>query len=211
MYNKFKAIGFDWSGVVFFHAFKYIEAGSKFLNIPQDEFRTVFFKYNHLINVESIEPKEFWSKIFAEFDRESETNNFLDFLRNAPAGKFNQEILLLIQVLKNKGYKVGLLSNFSREGAREARSVGVDDIFDVSIFSAEVGYMKPYKEVFEILAKQLGVDLTQMIFIDDTPKSLEKANEIGYYPVLYKSMSELLEEFKKLAILSSDEINTLKK
>ncbi len=210
MQNKFKAIGFDWSGVIFFHAFKYHEAGSKFLNISKEEFQKVYFKYNHLINISEMNPKDFWTLIFRDLGRESEVQGFLDVLSQAPRGQINEPMLPFISLLKKKGYSVGLFSNNSVAGAMEARSYGVDTLFPIALFSAEIGYMKPHKEGFEILAEKLGVQLSEMVFIDDAAKSLEKASEIGYTPILYKNMSSLLDEFVQKDILTKDETENLK-
>ncbi len=206
MQKKFKAVGFDWSGVVFFHSMNYRNDGSKFLNISKEEFSAAYFKYNHLSNLKNIGPKEFWTTVFAELGRESEVEGFLSFLASCPPGKMNQEILSLIEILKRKGYKTGLLSNNTSSGASEARSFGVDNIFEIALFSAEVGAMKPHKDAFDLLAGKLGVDISEMIFIDDAEKSLEKAYEIGYHPILYTDMRQLLGDLVHLKILTQDEI-----
>ncbi len=207
MQKKFKAIGFDWSGVVFFHSMNYRNDGSRFLNISKEEFSAAYFKYNHLSNLKNIGPKEFWMTVFAELGRESEVDGFLSFLANCPPGKMNQDILPLIKILKEKGYKIGLLSNNTSSGAAEARSFDVSKIFEVALFSAEVGVMKPHREAFELLARELGVDISEMLFIDDSEKSLEKAGEIGYHPILYSDMNQLLGDFVNLEILTQDEVD----
>ena len=207
--QKFKAIGFDWSGVVFFHTMNYRDDGSKFLNISKEEFSVAYFKHNHLSNIANTSSGEFWRKVFSEFGRESEAANFVKLLESAPAGKMNEEILPLIKLLKERGYKIGLLSNNTSVGAKEARSLGVDELFDVALFSAEIGLMKPDPEVFKYIANKLDVDITEMIFIDDAKKSLERAEEAGYQPILYTDMQSLRTQLEKLGTITHDEINNV--
>jgi len=207
--SKFKAIGFDWSGVVFCHTMNYREDGSRFLNISKEEFSAAYFKHNHLSNVKNISSKDFWRTVFLELGRESEVDDFIQLIENAPLGKMNQEILSLITILKDKGYKVGLLSNNTTRGAIEARSLGVEQLFDVDLFSVEVGLMKPDPEAFIYLADKLWVDITEMVFIDDAPKSLERAGEAGYQPILYTDMKALFEELRRLNILTEDDIKSI--
>ncbi len=200
MSKNIKAIGFDWSGVVFFHATKYREIGAKFLHITEEEFTSAYFKHNHLHNLSSVSLLDFWRVVFAELGREAETVDFLHMLSNLPIGTLNHELLQLLEEVKQAGYKVGLFSNNSVDGAKEARSFGVDKLFPVALFSAEVGVMKPQAEAFHLLAEKLGVDITEMIFIDDTQKSLEKASEAGYTSILYQDVKTLYQDLEKVGI-----------
>lgn len=207
--KKIKAIGFDWSGVVFFHPTKYHTMVSEFLNISTEEFSNSYYKHNHLINLTNIDPKEFWTIVFRDLGHESKVDEFIETLNSLPKGKYNEAILPLIDLLKTKGYKIGLFSNHTVAGAKEAREFGVDNIFDVTLFSAEVGVMKPDTKAFLLLAKELGVDISEMVFIDDTPQVLEKANEAGFQTILYTDMNSLLKKMLELEILTTEEIKKI--
>ncbi|MFA7244694.1 MAG: HAD-IA family hydrolase [Candidatus Magasanikbacteria bacterium] len=205
---KIKAIGFDWVGVVFFTS-RYHTMISELLNISNEEFSNSYYKYNHLINTTNIDEKEFWTIVFTDLGKESKVDEFLKLLHNFPKGKYNEEILPLIKLLKNKGYKVGLFSNHTATGAQEARQLGVDDLFDITLFSAEVGVMKADPAAFLMLAEKLEVNISEMIFIDDTPRVLENAKEIGFEPILYTNMESLLQRLQELEILTASEIKKL--
>ncbi len=147
--------------------------------------------------------------MFTDLGRQNDAAGFVDFLNTAPAGKLNTHIIQVVELLNRKGYKVGLLSNNTSSGAAEARAAGVDGIFDVALFSAEIGLMKPDPKAFQLLAEKFGVALCEMIFVDDSPKSFERVNEAGYTPILYKNMPEFLEKLVALEILTKNEFNTL--
>ncbi len=70
--------------------------------------------------------------------------------------------------------------------------------------SGEIGFQKPHKEAFEVLFTRLGVRSNETVFIDDSPKSLEKAKEIGYIPVLYKNNDQLKTDLSKLGIIAEN-------
>ena len=194
--QKIKAIGFDWSGVVFFHPTKYNRMVPEFLNISKEKFSDSYYKHNHLINTKDI-------------GYESRVDEFLEALNNLPKGKYNEEILPILDLLKSKGYKLGLFSNHTVAGAKEAREFGVDELFDVTLFSAEVGVMKSHPEAYLLLAEKLGVDISEMIYIDDTPHNLDKAHEIGFEPILYTDMPNFLQRLEELEILTKSEIEKL--
>jgi FMN phosphatase YigB (HAD superfamily) len=80
---------------------------------------------------------------------------------------------------------------------------------DVVIISAEIGYQKPHKEAFDILFGRLGLAPGQVIFVDDSAKSLEKASEIGYIPILFKDNEQLNDDLRKLGIVLPASANHL--
>jgi len=207
--KKIKAIGFDWSGVVFFHPTKHNKMVPEFLNISKEKFSDSYYQHNHLINTKDIDPKEFWTIVFTDLGYESRVDEFLEALNNLPKGKYNEEILPILDLLKSKGYKLGLFSNHTVAGAKEAREFGVDELFDVTLFSAEVGVMKSHPEAYLLLAEKLGVDISEMIYIDDTPHNLDKAHEIGFEPILYTDMPNFLQRLEELEILTKSEIEKI--
>jgi HAD superfamily hydrolase (TIGR01509 family) len=68
------------------------------------------------------------------------------------------------------------------------------------VISAEIGFQKPSKEAFAILFQKLNVLPEVVVFIDDAPKSLETAGEIGYTPILFEGNSKLKDDLKNLGI-----------
>lgn len=98
----------------------------------------------------------------------------------------NDDLISVIKDLKNKDYKIALLSKNSITLKEKLTEDGISDIFDVVIISAEVGCQKPQPEIFDILFKKLELKPSEVVFIDDTLKSLEGADKIGYIPILYK-------------------------
>lgn len=59
------------------------------------------------------------------------------------------------------------------------------------------GMLKPDSEIFESLFTALGTKPEKVVF-DNTPKSLENSESIGYYPVLYKDNQSLKQELEKI-------------
>lgn len=76
------------------------------------------------------------------------------------------------------------------------------DLFDEVIISAEVGYQKPNKEIFEVLLGRLNIKSEELVFIDDTQNSLKYSGEIGYVPVLFTSNEKLKIEIESILGIS---------
>jgi putative hydrolase of the HAD superfamily len=113
----------------------------------------------------------------------------------------NQQVLSLIDGLRKKGYKVGLLSNATGEVAARIKGLGVAAHFDVFLFSIEIGLQKPDLAAFKHLAKSLGAELSELVFVDDATVSLEIAEAGGFTPILFKSYDQLVTDLTALKVL----------
>ncbi|KKU34307.1 MAG: HAD-superfamily hydrolase, subfamily IA, variant 3 [Candidatus Uhrbacteria bacterium GW2011_GWE2_46_68] len=204
--KKISAIGFDWGGVILQHidgSFAHVAA--EYLHVDHECFRRAYFLHNHMINKGAQskafdQATEMWQKILLELDRVDQLDAFMTFVQSRPKGDVSQEMIALIQQLKNQGWKLGLLSNASSEGAQRIRNHACLALFDVALFSAEMDCMKPEPEAFQKFTSALGVPSPELVFIDDSTYSLSTAEEIGYIPILFQNTSLLKDQLKALGI-----------
>lgn len=116
----------------------------------------------------------------------------------------DQRIITLIEVLRDKGYKIGLLSNQPKGGGDYLRQQGIDKYFDSFLISGEIDLIKPDKAAFDLLAQELGVSMEELLFIDDSERILSTSAEFGYHPILFTNTDNLILELKNLDILEED-------
>ncbi len=182
-----KAIGFDYGGVIVIREGNLFAEITKYLKVNIEDFERVYFSLNHLHNVGEGSGDETVFLTAREFNATDEQIEHIKtlILKIRKTKKINYELLEIIKNLRSKNYKIGLLSNNSVDLNQKIIDQDLGDFFDVVVISSEVGYQKPQPEIFNILAEKLDIDVTELIFIDDTPKSLEGAENIGYTPILY--------------------------
>ncbi len=106
----------------------------------------------------------------------------------------------LFPILKQQGLKVGIFSNNTSKLRTKLNVNGIIKLVDELVVSSEIGFQKPHKEAFQVLFEKLKLLPEEVIFIDDSPKSLEKASEIGYIPILFKNNDQLKVDLRKLGI-----------
>jgi putative hydrolase of the HAD superfamily len=200
--NKFKAVGFDYAGVIYGKPSSIFDDGiSKLLDISIKEFKISYHKFSELYNKHSVSREELWKMVLKDLGKEGMTTEVFEYFKNLPEPKINNEVLLLVEKLKSMGYKVGLFSNNSKQAAEEMRREGIDKHFDVFLVSAEAGCVKPSFEAFKMLAEKLGVRLSELVFIDDTANSLSLSGVIGFQPILFKDYNSLVKELILLGIV----------
>ena len=101
------------------------------------------------------------------------------------------------EVLTHLNTKVGLISNTGRTPGTVLRSVlstlGILEFFDITLFSNEVGYLKPHPAIFKEASRTLGVPLSKMLHVgDDTDTDIQGALQTGMQALLVETPSDLL-------------------
>ena len=92
----------------------------------------------------------------------------------------------MIQDLKDKGYKVYYLSNWSAWTHDLLQGAGKFDflkLMDGGVFSYDVGYMKPNEEIYKILLNKYKINPEEALFFDDREENIEAANKLGIHGV----------------------------
>lgn len=132
-----------------------------------------------------------------------------DFIRLTNAQRPIRGVVDLIKRLKERGYKIYVLSNIGKDTFKELclKYPEISTFFDGAFTaSAEHNYMhKPhvgFYEGFKNYLKEQGQADKQILFIDDLKRNLAAAATCNIAGVHYRSSRRLLLDFKNLQILS---------
>lgn len=93
------------------------------------------------------------------FAREQRMKNALKMISN--------EILVTLQKLKLKDIKLGLISNADCIDCKYWNQSPLCKYFDDSIFSCNVGLLKPDRKIYELAMQRLNVSPEQCLFVGD--------------------------------------------
>ena len=89
--------------------------------------------------------------------------------------KLNQDAPAVLRAVRDRGYKIGLISNTGRSPGDALRKLldgySVLKFFDVTVFSNEVGRRKPDRTIFEYTAHLLGAENDDIIHVGDSPQA----------------------------------------
>lgn len=196
--NTYKAIGFDWGGVLV--KSKPIMPGiAQILGMPHDELYRFYLQHNHKAGVGSMSYQDLWKFILEELGRTEKIEEVLTHMTEQQTFDLDQEMIELVKALRSD-YKVGLLSNNTKENGNNMRKEGLPEYFDTFLISADIGYQKPDPKAFQILIQELEVNPEELIFIDDSTGSLSTAEQVGYTPILFKGFEDLKDNLIKLGV-----------
>jgi HAD superfamily hydrolase (TIGR01509 family) len=71
-------------------------------------------------------------------------------------------------------------------------------LFDVQVYSCELGLVKPEEAIYARLIEELGVAPSQTLFIDDLAPNVEGARRAGLQSVLFRSEAQLRSDLSEL-------------
>jgi putative hydrolase of the HAD superfamily len=84
-----------------------------------------------------------------------------------------------------------VLSN-SADGARreEQARYRFAELFDVIIYSHEVGLAKPDPRIYLLTCDQLGVQPGELVFLDDVQENVDAAGRLGIHAILHETTAD---------------------
>ena len=111
--------------------------------------------------------------------------------------RINSDVVDLVKELKGS-YRLGLLTNaFSPFFTTVLERSGVKDLFEEIVMSSETGYAKPEPEMYRAILEKMNLEPEEVLMIDDNPKNVEGAKNIGMSAVVFTSCAELREDLER--------------
>ncbi|WP_082518107.1 HAD family hydrolase [Curtobacterium sp. Leaf183] len=94
--------------------------------------------------------------------------------------------LSLLEELRTRGYRLGLLTNGSEGQQRDKLAqTGLDVAFDAVCVSEQIGFQKPDRRAFLAVARALGIEAAECLFVgDDLERDVEGARSAGMRALL---------------------------
>lgn len=106
-----------------------------------------------------------------------------------------------IQSLQEMGYRVYLLSNYSRRMYFQSiEELSFVEQVDGAVFSFEVQATKPEREIYDALLEKYQLNPTECVFLDDNRSNIIAANQLGMATIHFHTKSQAEEELKSLGV-----------
>lgn len=107
----------------------------------------------------------------------------------------------VVRELKEKGYRLYLLSNASLRQHDYWPRVPGQEYFDGKLISADVHLLKPERAIYEELFRRFGLVPEECLFVDDFPPNIEASENAGMPGIVFHDAVQLREEFAARGIL----------
>jgi putative hydrolase of the HAD superfamily len=77
------------------------------------------------------------------------------------------DVINTLRKLRDQGYQIALISNASTAEVQAWPDSPLRSLFDVAVFSCDVGMKKPDPAIYHYTAEKLGVDAAHCVFVGD--------------------------------------------
>lgn len=144
----------------------------------------VFKKMQELFDESS---KEVFNRVLEVFNVDYTKEEIIDLINiyrnHKPEIEFYDDVIPTLKELKDKGIKVGIITDGYKETQRrKLDALKCNELFDEIIITDELGreFWKPHEKPYKMMAEKLGVELNEMAYIgDNVAKDFITANKIG--------------------------------
>lgn len=124
---------------------------------------------------------------------ERATKHWLRFVRERVA--LREEVPELLQGCRERGLRIGLLSDCNDDVPRIFRELTVASRFDTLGFSCELGVKKPHRRAYLQVCRGLGVDPRRCAFVGDGgSRELRGARRAGMTAIFFRHAREIEQE-----------------
>ena len=105
-----------------------------------------------------------------------------------------------IQELKERGYKVYILSNWSEPTyyACLENELNFLPLVDGAVFSFQEHVIKPDKKIFEIVCQRYHINPSEAVFLDDNEVNVISSKEFGLHTIHFKNYEQGKAELEAL-------------
>ncbi len=193
-----KAIILDWGGVLIDNPVPgFMAYCSKYFEVLEKTFIENTAKFYKDFAKGKITENIFWKNICLSLNvAEPAVDSLLSEAFSCVYSEKN-EVISLVSSLKNKGYKIALLSNTEMPMVDFFREKNYG-FFDLTVFSCVEGVIKPDTKIYEITLDRLKTKPSESVFIDDKEENIDAAKNLGINTILFETDGQFKEELLSL-------------
>jgi len=195
-----QAVIFDWGGVlVDIPAPGMLALFAQELGVTPEAVNNAYIPFGARFQKGQISEQDLWVGLCAALDVAKPYDPLLWEHVFGQVYTPKEEMFALASMLKERGYKIGLLSNTESPTVRFFHQQGYT-MFDATVFSCEEGTAKPEPRIYEIALERLGVKPPEAVFIDDRADFIEGARKLGMHTIRFEHPQQVKEALASLAI-----------
>ncbi|MCX5699542.1 MAG: HAD family phosphatase [Candidatus Omnitrophica bacterium] len=164
----------------------------------------LFFESGATIDFESgkITPEDFYLQVKQMLDLKLSYDSFEPiwneiFFLSAK----NRSVFGLVNNLR-ANYKTALLSNINiLHYEYLKKNFPVFGVFDRIFLSFQMGLIKPDKEIYNLVIRDLGVSPQEIFYTDDRPELVQSAKSLGIQGYVFTNFGQLINDLKDNGII----------
>ena len=196
---KVHAVLFDLGGVILRTEYQAPrEHLAERLHVTYEDLDKIVFASEtaRLASLGSISVAQHWAAVVSRLGRPPSE---IDRIRTElfAGDVLDRDLLEFVRSLRPRR-KTGLISNGWPDLRDYIAGQHFEDAFDTLVISAEVGVMKPAREIYDMALHNLGVQAPQAALVDDAPENIRAAAEVGMHGIVFETPAQMRGELALL-------------
>jgi putative hydrolase of the HAD superfamily len=163
--------------------------------VSSAEFWPVYWRHRDLLDHGRLSIIEYWRQVAADLGvswdlatiQQLWVIDFRGWISAEPA------TVRILEELHDGGTRMALLSNAGFDFGDPFRYAPFATLFERVFVSAELGLLKPDAEIYRYIARELGIDLMSMVFIDNKAVNVDGATALGVTGHVFTDAPQLRE------------------
>ncbi len=149
--------------------------------VPEEPFWQAYWAHRGDLDQGRVSVPDYWGRVAADLAVEWAPSTVYALWVADFRGWFSvePEVIDLIAALHAGGTRVALLSNAGFDFAGPFRYSPMGQYFERMFVSAEMDSIKPDPAIYREVADELGIDLAEMVFIDNKKENTDAAALLG--------------------------------
>lgn len=175
-------------------------------DVSEDQARDIAFTGREDWDRGDLSGPEHYRRGFARHGRADVDEGTLNAFMRADLeswANLNDATVRLMEDIQAYGVRTAILSNMPREfiGTVKKRFAIVGKV-DAGVFSGEHSVVKPAREIYEILLRELRLDAAEVLFFDDVNTNVEAARAVGMKAVLWENAADARRVLSEMGVLA---------
>ena len=169
------------------------------------EWKTIdagFAKYRRLMDGDFMTIDEMYSKIWEDAGIEVPAEIAAKIVEEDQASFLypNLETLSFMRSLKDRGFRIGILTNMCSSFAVLFRKHFADfiSLADATVVSGEVRLYKPMREIYDLLRGRLGIEAGRICFFADAESNCQGARDAGWQAIRFSNVKQAEGDLRRL-------------
>lgn len=167
------------------------------LNLDFHDFREIYLKQRENYDNGQMSGVEYWISILQHFNLNQNGSEINRLIQEDVKSwtKINDAMIQFIKESRSTIHKLAIISNMTKDNLAFIRThFQWLDLFDVLIFSCEIGINKPDKKIYEACLHELTVSPNECLYVDDSVENVYGAIKMGMNAYHFKSFPEFTRE-----------------
>jgi putative hydrolase of the HAD superfamily len=176
-----------------------IQAMAAILNVPLALFTDVYWRFRIEYDAASLDPIAYWSAVAQTASRTLTRDQISELIEidnrswSHPAPAMPQ----WAREIRTAGLRTAILSNMPLPIRDYVVRCPWLPQFDSQTFSCEIGVCKPAPEIYRSCLDKLGVQPSQVLFLDDREPNVRAAESLGLHALLFADPAQAASDLER--------------